>query len=184
MTVESASKRAGTARVKTKAVSASVRAGLQFPVGRIRRLMRKSRAATRIGGGAPVYMAAVLEYFAAEVLELAANAAKESKRHRIIPRHIQLAIRTDPELNQLVGEQATIASGGVMPYVHPALLKKVKEPAVTGAKGGKAKAPATAAGKKPAPKKATKAPRAFPKKTTKKAEEVEEKEPKETTVSA
>jgi hypothetical protein len=58
-------------KAKAKAKSKSSRAGLQFPVGRIHRLLRKGNYAERVGGGAPVYLAAVLEYLAAEVLELA-----------------------------------------------------------------------------------------------------------------
>ncbi|PNX68047.1 histone H2A, partial [Trifolium pratense] len=41
--------------------------GLQFPVGRIGRYLKKGRYAQRVGTGAPVYLAAVLEYLAAEV---------------------------------------------------------------------------------------------------------------------
>lgn len=52
---------------KGKSVSKSIKAGLQFPVGRITRFLKKGRYAQRLGGGAPVYMAAVLEYLAAEV---------------------------------------------------------------------------------------------------------------------
>ncbi|XP_044574137.1 histone H2A-like [Drosophila ananassae] len=59
-------------KVKGKAKSPSNRAGLQFPVGRIHRLLRKGNYAERVGAGAPVYLAAVMEYLAAEVLELAA----------------------------------------------------------------------------------------------------------------
>jgi len=44
-----------------KSVSRSTRAGLQFPVGRIARFLRKGRFAARVGGGSPVYLAAVLE---------------------------------------------------------------------------------------------------------------------------
>merc|ERR1712025_1264668 len=102
-------------------VSKAARAGLQFPVGRLARLMKQSRAASRIGAGAPVYCAAVLEYLAAEVLELAGNAAKDNKKSRIVPRHIQLAIRNDEELNRLLGS-TTIASGGVLPNIHVYLL--------------------------------------------------------------
>ena len=53
--------------MKSKAKSRSNRAGLQFPVGRIHRLLRKGNYAERVGAGAPVYLAAVMEYLAAEV---------------------------------------------------------------------------------------------------------------------
>ncbi|CAF2335311.1 unnamed protein product [Brassica napus] len=95
---------------KTKSVSKSIKAGLQFPVGRITRFLKKGRYAQRLGGGAPVYMAAVLEYLAAEVLELAGNAARDNKKSRIIPRHLLLAIRNDEELGKLLSG-VTIAHG-------------------------------------------------------------------------
>ena len=113
-------------KAKAKAKSRS-RAGLQFPVGRIHRLMRKGHYADRIGSGAPVYLAAVLEYLSAEILELAGNAARDNKRARIIPRHLQLAVRNDEELNKLLSG-VTIAAGGVLPNIQTALLpKKSKE---------------------------------------------------------
>ncbi|RUP46771.1 histone H2A [Jimgerdemannia flammicorona] len=103
--------------------SRSAKAGLQFPVGRIHRLLRKGNYAQRVGAGAPVYLAAVLEYLAAEILELAGNAARDNKKSRIIPRHLQLAIRNDEELNKLLGH-VTIAQGGVLPNIHANLLPK------------------------------------------------------------
>jgi len=108
-----------------KAQSRSTRAGLQFPVGRISRFLRKGRYAGRVGAGAPVYLAAVMEYLAAEILELAGNAARDNKRTRITPRHVQLAIRNDDELNRLLSG-VTIASGGVLPNINSNLLPKNK----------------------------------------------------------
>eukprot|EP00731_Ephydatia_muelleri_P022288 Em0014g879a len=103
--------------------SRSARAGLQFPVGRVHRLLRQGNYAERVGAGAPVYLAAVMEYLAAEILELAGNAARDNKKQRINPRHLQLAIRNDEELNKLLAG-VTIAQGGVLPNIQASLLPK------------------------------------------------------------
>ena len=108
---------------KTKTRSRSARAGLLFPVGRIHRHLRKGNYAKRVGSGAPVFLAAVMEYLTAEILELAGNAARDNKKKRIIPRHLQLAIRNDEELNKLL-DGVTIAQGGVLPNIHSVLLPK------------------------------------------------------------
>ena len=108
---------------KKTSTTASAKAGLQFPVGRIGRYLRQGKYATRMGAGAPVYLAAVLEYLCAEILELAGNAARDNKKSRIVPRHITLAVKNDEELNRLLGG-VTIASGGVLPNIHAVLLPK------------------------------------------------------------
>ena len=115
-------------KIRSKGKSRSSRAGLQFPVGRIHRLLKKGRYAKRVGAGTSVYLAAVLEYLCAEVLELAGNAAADNKKSRIIPRHLQLAIRNDEELNKLLVD-VTIAQGGVLPYIHSMLLSKKSDTA-------------------------------------------------------
>ncbi|KAJ8295022.1 Histone H2AX [Rhodotorula toruloides] len=102
--------------IRKAAESRSSRAGLQFPVGRTERIFRKGNYSKRLGAGAPVFLAAVLEYLTAEILELAGNAAKDNKKKRIIPRHLVLAIRNDEELDKLLG------NGGVLPNLQPALL--------------------------------------------------------------
>jgi histone H2A len=106
-------------------LSRSSKAGLAFPVGRVHRLLRKGNYAQRVGAGAPVYLAAVLEYLAAEILELAGNAARDNKKTRIIPRHLQLAIRNDEELNKLLGH-VTIAQGGVLPNIHQSKCRHIQ----------------------------------------------------------
>ncbi|TFK32323.1 histone H2A [Crucibulum laeve] len=105
----------------SKSQSRSAKAGLQFPVGRVHRLLKKGNYAQRVGAGAPVYLAAVLEYLAAEILELAGNAARDNKKQRIVPRHLQLAIRNDEELHKLLGN-VVISQGGVVPHIAPELL--------------------------------------------------------------
>ncbi len=116
----------GRGKTEKKAQSQSSRAGLQFPVGRIGRFLKKGKYASRVGAGAPVYLAAILEYLTAEVLELAGNAARDNKKNRIVPRHILLAVRNDEELNKLFGG-VTIAQGGVLPNIHSVLVPKTSE---------------------------------------------------------
>ena len=107
----------------TKSKSRSSRAGLQYPVGRIHRFIRKGNYAERVVAGAPLYLAAILEYLSAEILELARNAARDNKKTRIISRHLQLAVRNDEELNKLLAG-VTISQGGVLPNIQAVLLPK------------------------------------------------------------
>ncbi|XP_040095982.1 core histone macro-H2A.1 isoform X2 [Oryx dammah] len=140
---------------KSTKTSRSAKAGVIFPVGRMLRYIKKGHPKYRIGVGAPVYMAAVLEYLTAEILELAGNAARDNKKGRVTPRHILLAVANDEELNQLL-KGVTIASGGVLPNIHPELLAKKRgskgklEAIITPPPAKKAKSPSQ---KKPVSKK-------------------------------
>ena len=111
------------AKVRSKPVSKTKKAGLQFPVGRMLSMLKKGKYAVRTGVGSAVYMAAVLEYLTAEVLELACNASRDHKKSRIIPRHLSLAILNDEELKVLL-RGITISKGGVLPNIDPVLLPK------------------------------------------------------------
>ena len=87
-------------------------AGLQFPVAVVGQLL-DGVTGGRASEGAAVYMAAVLEYLAAEILELSGNAARDNRTSIIVPRHIFLAIRNDEELDRVY--RGSIVEGGVLP---------------------------------------------------------------------
>ena len=72
---------------------------------------------------AGVYMAAVLEYLTSEILEMAGDNCQHDKRKSIIPRHIQLAVRNDQDINKLFCE-AMMAEGGVVPNINEFLFPK------------------------------------------------------------
>jgi len=78
--------------------------------------LKKGRYASRISRGSGVYIAAVLEYMIAEILELAGNAARDNKRRRINPRHIALAVRGDEELDKLLADVIIAEGGSHAPY--------------------------------------------------------------------
>ena len=108
------------------------RAGLEFPPARAERFLRNAHCTGReyngglrgaMGSGSSVYLAAVLEYLAAEILELAGNCARDQKRTRITSRCLYIAMQNDYELTSLVKRvKWQIYGGGVLPNVHAALL--------------------------------------------------------------
>ena len=115
-----------------KSTSQSTKAGLLFPVGRIGSLLRRGQYARRVGASAAVYLAAVLEYLTAELLELTVKAAtagakKGAKKtqKRLNPRVLTLAVRHDEDLGALL-KNVTVSRGGVLPAVAKALEKQGK----------------------------------------------------------
>jgi histone H2A len=114
---------------KKKSMSKQAKAGLTLPVSRINRSMKALSKTKRIGGSAPVYMTAVLEYIAAEILELAGNHTQGAKRKRLTPEDIVLSIRSDEELSKLCGSIAVYSGDkltGVSDALKPALVKEKK----------------------------------------------------------
>ncbi|KAF8290307.1 putative histone H2A [Trypanosoma cruzi] len=105
----------------------SAKAGLIFPVGRVGSLLRRGQYARRIGASGAVYMAAVLEYLTAELLELSVKAASQQakKPKRLTPRTVTLAVRHDDDLGMLL-KNVTLSRGGVMPSLNKAVAKKHK----------------------------------------------------------
>ncbi|KNC48645.1 histone H2A [Thecamonas trahens ATCC 50062] len=96
--------------------------GLVFAKRTIKRfLLTLAMSPPRFADGTVVCITAVTEYIVAEILELSGNAARDNRRARINPRHIQLAIRNDEELERLF-RNSIISSGGVLPSIHAVLL--------------------------------------------------------------
>eukprot|EP00831_Metopus_contortus_P076869 TRINITY_DN7121_c0_g1_i2.p3 TRINITY_DN7121_c0_g1~~TRINITY_DN7121_c0_g1_i2.p3 ORF type:complete len:104 (-),score=16.66 TRINITY_DN7121_c0_g1_i2:210-521(-) len=100
----------------------SVKAGLQFPVSRVSKMLNKPKFCAKSDDTAAVYLAAILEYLAAEVLELSGNAAADNRKKTITERHIMLAIRNDEELNNLC-RGGIIPEAGKLHNIHTALLR-------------------------------------------------------------
>ena len=98
-----------------------MRAGITFPIGRIGRYMRTKRFTKRVGIGAPIVLASVMEYLCLEVVEIAGDVCKEFGKKRITPRHIELAVRGDDELARLF-LNTSFANAGVAPYINPVIL--------------------------------------------------------------
>ena len=119
----------------TKSKSRSSRAGLQFPVGRIHRLLRKGNYAERVDAGAPVYLAAVLAYLSAEILELAGNAARDNKKTKLRQESSPVTFNSafnwpsviTKSQTSLILAGVTIAQGGVLPNIQAVLLPKKTE---------------------------------------------------------
>jgi len=85
--------------------------------------LKEGRYSKRVGASAACYMAAVLEYVVAEIIEVSSDVADEHKKHALTPRHVQIAIRNDEELSKLFAN-CTINLGGSAQHIDKRLLPK------------------------------------------------------------
>ncbi|XP_038171608.2 histone H2A-Bbd type 1-like [Arvicola amphibius] len=82
-------------------ISRSTRAQLNFPVSRIERFLREGNFSQRLSASAPVFLAGVLEYLTANVLDLSGKQAQARSRKRIIPEHVSWADESNKHLRKI-----------------------------------------------------------------------------------
>ena len=105
-----------------KRKSNSEKAGLQFSVSRCKKFLKKYNK--KIGSLAPVYLAAVLEYITAELLELSGNVSRDNRRSTMKIRDLYLAIENDHELNDMMHRlNMGITGGGNVVHVKEEVMK-------------------------------------------------------------
>uniref|UniRef100_A0AC34QPY7 Histone H2A n=1 Tax=Panagrolaimus sp. JU765 TaxID=591449 RepID=A0AC34QPY7_9BILA len=103
-------------------ISTTKRADVLFSVPKCRSFMKQIFGKKR-RVGASIYMASVLSYLTAELLEIAGNVAHQCKKNRISPRFVNVSIRGDQEMFHLL-QKVTIREAGVIPHIHRALTLK------------------------------------------------------------
>jgi histone H2A len=108
-------------KVKNKAKSRSNRAGLQFPVGRIHRLLRKGNYAERVGvvplcTWLPSWNTWPLKFWSWQATLLVTTRRPESSQDTC-----NWPFRNDEELNKLLSG-VTISQGGVLPNIQAFFL--------------------------------------------------------------
>ncbi|XP_037661468.1 histone H2A-Bbd type 1-like [Choloepus didactylus] len=96
--------RQSTRRRRRPSLSRSSRAELQFPVSRVDHILRESHYAQRLSSSTPVFLAGILEYLTANILELAGNEACNNQRRRITPEHVEKAVDNNPQLSCVFGD--------------------------------------------------------------------------------
>ena len=106
--------------------SKTKKAKLVLSVPRAEKFIRNHHC-EQVSGAAAVYLAAVLQYLSAELLELSGFVSKENKKSTISSRHLQLAIQNDEEFYKMSKTiKFDVLGGGVMPNIHAVLLPKKK----------------------------------------------------------
>ncbi|XP_045644908.1 LOW QUALITY PROTEIN: histone H2A-Bbd type 2/3-like [Ursus americanus] len=95
--------RRGSSSGQRRTRSRTARAELSFSVSHVERLLREGRYAQRLGSSAPVFLAAIIQYLTAKVLELAGNEAQNSGGTRITPALVDMAVHNHALLSGFFG---------------------------------------------------------------------------------
>lgn len=112
--------------IKSKKTTKTSKAGLIFAIPRVENIIRNNFNG-RVSETAPIYLTAILEYISSELLELSGNATRDNKKIIIQPKHLMMAIENDIELKYLAkAVDFVVLGGGVLPHIHPILLKSKK----------------------------------------------------------
>ena len=93
-----------SSKLRKKAVSRSSRAELQFPVSRVERYLREGGYARRLSSATPVFLAGVLEFLTANILDQAGKEAQDKRKKRIAPQHLETVIEGTEQLRPLLGD--------------------------------------------------------------------------------
>ena len=101
------------------------RAGISFPVTRIKRYMTKMRANKTVRDTAAVFLSAVLEYLCAEVTDLAGNMALDDNKKTFNQKHLFKALESDHQLTKVFN--GLIHEGGVKQTVNDFRFKSQKQ---------------------------------------------------------
>lgn len=109
----------------SKAKEVIAEAGLAIAPSRAARLLANRGKGMRMASGAPVALAAMLDYLGTEILELAGDCARDMKKARINVRCIFTAVQDDEEISSLFHRhKLALIGGGVVPGILPALQPK------------------------------------------------------------
>ena len=110
---------------KKRPASRSSRAKLTLPISRVDRRL-KLAGAKRVGATSSVFLAAVMEYLIAEVLEITGQDVMKSKRSRIMIEDIMHTIRSDYDLHKCLNGASIFCGEGVKGVYKAVTLPKAK----------------------------------------------------------
>ncbi|XP_071462161.1 histone H2A-Bbd type 1-like [Marmota flaviventris] len=88
-------------RTKKQTISRCIITELRFPVTCVDRLLRQGHYAQHLSFFTPIFLAGVLEYLTANILDLAAQKAESNRRAHITPDHVKKVLEKNPQLCRL-----------------------------------------------------------------------------------